>query len=88
LIGHIARFQSIADGDAGYVEPSDMLAELRGDKRDLAGRLRGARNVWDEHRDIATASLMKSGLTRPGAALGPTSRRAAGRFNRAMAVSN
>src|SRR6202451_183045 len=27
-IGHIARIQRIADNDADYVEPSDMLAEL------------------------------------------------------------
>ena len=58
-IGHIARMQRIADNDADYVEPSDMLAELRDDNKALAARLREAHNVCDEHRDIATASLIE-----------------------------
>ena len=28
-IGHIAQLKHIADNDAGYVEPQDMLSELR-----------------------------------------------------------
>jgi starvation-inducible DNA-binding protein len=58
-IGHIARTQRISDNDAEYVEPSDMLAELREDNKVLATRLREAHNVCDEHRDIATASLIE-----------------------------
>jgi starvation-inducible DNA-binding protein len=58
-IGHIARIQRISDNDADYVEPSDMLAELREDNKMLATRLREAHNVCDEHRDIATASLIE-----------------------------
>ena len=58
-IGHIARTQRVLDNDANYVEPQDMLAELREDNRELAGRLREAHNVCDEHRDIATASLIE-----------------------------
>ena len=58
-IGHIARTQRIADNDADYVEPSDMLAELRDDNKTLATRLREAHDVCDEHRDIATASLIE-----------------------------
>jgi starvation-inducible DNA-binding protein len=58
-IGHIARIQRILDNDADYVEPEDMLAELREDSNTLAARLRGAHNVCDEHRDIATASLIE-----------------------------
>ena len=34
-IGHIARQQRIKDNDADYVEPRDMLAELRGDNQQL-----------------------------------------------------
>ena len=41
-IGHIARMQLIADNDAEFVEPSDMLAELRDDNKTLAARLREA----------------------------------------------
>ena len=58
-IGHIARTQRVLDNDADYVEPGDMLAELREDNKDLAARLREAHNVCDEHRDIATASLIE-----------------------------
>ena len=58
-IGHIARLQRVLDNDAEYVEPSDMLAELRDDNKTLAARLREAHNVCDKHRDIATASLIE-----------------------------
>jgi starvation-inducible DNA-binding protein len=58
-IGQIARMQRISDNDAEYVEPSDMLAELREDNKALAARLREAHDVCDEHRDIATASLIE-----------------------------
>lgn len=58
-IGHIARLQRIDDNDAEYVEPEDMLAELREDNKTLAARLREAHGVCDERRDIATASLIE-----------------------------
>src|SRR5580698_7147699 len=58
-IGHIARIQRIADNDAEYVEPSDMLAELQDDNKTLAARLREAHGVCEEHEDIATASLIE-----------------------------
>jgi starvation-inducible DNA-binding protein len=58
-IGEIARTQRIADNDAGYVEPVDMLAELGEDNQSLAARLREAHEVCEEHRDIATASLIE-----------------------------
>jgi starvation-inducible DNA-binding protein len=58
-IGHIARTQRVLDNDSDYVEPQDMLAELREDNKDLAVRLREAHSVCDEHRDIATASLIE-----------------------------
>jgi starvation-inducible DNA-binding protein len=58
-IGHIARTQRILDNDADYVDPQDMLAELSEDNKVLAARLREAHNVCDEHRDIATASLIE-----------------------------
>ena len=58
-IGHIARSQRVLDNDAAYVEPSDMLAELREDSKTLAARLREAHSVCDEHGDVATASLIE-----------------------------
>jgi starvation-inducible DNA-binding protein len=58
-IGHIARLQRVLDNDAEYVDPPDMIAELAEDNKTLAGRLREAHNVCDEHRDVATASLIE-----------------------------
>lgn len=58
-IGHIARLQRVSDNDADYVEPEDMLAELREDNKTLAARLREAHDVCDDHKDIASASLIE-----------------------------
>jgi len=58
-IGHIARLQRVSDNDAPYVEPEDMLAELREDSKALAGRLREAHGVCETYDDIATASLIE-----------------------------
>jgi starvation-inducible DNA-binding protein len=58
-IGQISRMQRVQDNDVDYVEPQDMLAEVREDNRELAARLREAHNVCEEHRDIATASLIE-----------------------------
>jgi starvation-inducible DNA-binding protein len=58
-IGHIERLQRVADNDAEYVEPLDMLAELGEDNKTLAARLREVHEVCGEHRDIATASLIE-----------------------------
>jgi starvation-inducible DNA-binding protein len=58
-IGQISRLQRVLDNDADYVDPEDMLAELCEDNRALGGRLREAHNVCDEHRDVATASLIE-----------------------------
>jgi starvation-inducible DNA-binding protein len=59
-IGHIARLQRIKDNDAEYVDPLDMLGELREDNETLAARLREVHDVVDELRDIATASLIEN----------------------------
>src|SRR6266550_1473330 len=49
----------LADVFALYVEPLDMLAELADDNKTLAARLREAHNVCEEHRDVATTSLIE-----------------------------
>jgi starvation-inducible DNA-binding protein len=59
-IGHIARIQRVADNDADYVDPLDMLAELRDDNITLADRLREVHDMVDELRDIATGSLIEN----------------------------
>jgi starvation-inducible DNA-binding protein len=58
-IGEIARTQRVVDNDAEYVEPLDMLAELAEDNKTMAARLREAHNVCEEHRDVATTSLIE-----------------------------
>ena len=59
-IGHIARLQRVADNDADFVTPLDMLAELQQDNQQLAAGLRAAHGVCDEHHDIASASLIEN----------------------------
>jgi starvation-inducible DNA-binding protein len=59
-IGQISRMQRVIDNDSDYVEPQDMLAELREDNSTLVARLRAAHIVCEEHGDIATASLIES----------------------------
>jgi len=59
-IGHIARLQRVEDNDADFVTPSDMLAELREDNKDLVARMREVHDLCDEHRDVATASLIEN----------------------------
>jgi starvation-inducible DNA-binding protein len=58
-IGQIGQLQRVLDNNAEFVEPSDMLAELRDDNKALAASLREAHNVCEEHRDIATTSLIE-----------------------------
>ncbi|GFO82514.1 MAG: DNA starvation/stationary phase protection protein [Methyloceanibacter sp.] len=58
-IGDIARHQRLADNDVAYVEPSDMIAELREDNQALVASLRETHDVCDEERDWATASLIE-----------------------------
>ncbi|MBB6144430.1 starvation-inducible DNA-binding protein [Silvibacterium bohemicum] len=59
-IGHIARVRRIADNDATYVEPLDMLAELLEDNRQLLAEMRQMHNTCDEYHDVATASLLEN----------------------------
>ena len=58
-IGHIARLQRVSDNDAQYVDPLDMLAELREDNKSMAARMRETHGLCDEHEDVATASLLE-----------------------------
>src|SRR5687767_9297620 len=58
-IGHISRTQRVLDNDADYVEPLDMLAELREDNKALAASLRQVHDVCSSHHDIASASLIE-----------------------------
>ena len=59
-IGQIARLQRIADNDAEYVEPLDMIAELRDDNAILTQNMRETHSLCDEAGDVATASLLEN----------------------------
>ena len=59
-IGDIARRQRILDNDADYVDPKDMLAELRDDNERLTSIMRQVHNVCDSYGDVATASLLEN----------------------------
>ena len=59
-IGHIARIKRIADNDADYVTPNDMLAELWEDNRALVRAMRSTHTLCDEAGDVATASVLEN----------------------------
>ena len=58
-IGQISRQQRIADNDADYVTPQDMLAELREDNLKLVSIMREAHGTCEEHSDVASTSLLE-----------------------------
>ena len=58
-IGNIARLQRIPDNDADYVDPLDMLAELRSDNQALIGSMRETHDLCDEENDVATTSQIE-----------------------------
>jgi len=58
-IGQIGRLQRLSDNDADYVQPQDMLAELRDDNLRLTSAMREVHNTCDSYGDVATASLLE-----------------------------
>ena len=58
-VGHIGRLQRLADNDAEFVTPGDMLAELAEDNRRLTGFLRAAHGVCEAHGDVASTGLIE-----------------------------
>jgi starvation-inducible DNA-binding protein len=59
-IGHIARLQRIPDNDADFVDPFDMLSELREDEKALVLRMRAVHVLCEDAGDVATASLLEN----------------------------
>ncbi len=59
-IGDISRQQRIADNDAEFVHPHEMLAELREDNGSLVASMRSLHETCDEYGDVATASLLEN----------------------------
>ena len=58
--GQVGKLQRLADNDADFVTPSDMLAELREDNLRLVGFMMATHELCDEHGDVATASLLEN----------------------------
>ena len=58
-IGHIGRLQRISDNDAEYVDPLDMLAELREDNQALIASMRETHSLCDEQNDVGTGSKLE-----------------------------
>lgn len=59
-IGNIGRLQRFLDNDADFVSPSDMLAELLNDNKQLVANLRETHGLCDEHGDVASGSLLEN----------------------------
>ncbi len=59
-IGHVASLKHVADNDAEYVEPLDMLGELREDNQALVSRMIEIHDLCEEANDVATASLLET----------------------------
>ncbi|CAN7655994.1 DNA starvation/stationary phase protection protein [Phyllobacterium sp. LjRoot231] len=59
-IGHIGRLQRLADNDADFLTPAEMLTELASDNRQIASFLRSTRDVCDVHRDFETANYFET----------------------------
>jgi starvation-inducible DNA-binding protein len=58
-IGHIARLQRLDDNDADYVDPLDMLGELREDNAALVTSMLAAHDLCGDENDVATTSLLE-----------------------------
>lgn len=58
-IGDIGRQQRVADNDADYVEPRDMLVELLGDNQQLAAAMRDAHAICSSYGDVGTTSQLE-----------------------------
>ncbi|MEX2963449.1 Dps family protein [Microbulbifer sp. TYP-18] len=58
-IGHIAKLQRSSDNDAEYVDPQDMLAELREDNQAMIARMREVHKLCSDQHDVATTSLLE-----------------------------
>lgn len=59
-IGEIARISHIADNDADYVTPQDMLSELWEDNKALVLYLKSVHVVCEDDGDFASSSVLEN----------------------------
>ena len=58
-IGHIAKLKRVADNDAEFVAPDDMLRELMEDNKTFTANMREAHEIAARHNDSATTSVLE-----------------------------
>ena len=58
-ISDISKHQRLKDNNAEFVEPLDMLSELRADNLQLTRSMRATHEICEQHNDVATASLIE-----------------------------
>lgn len=58
-IKQISQLQNVKDDDEIFVEPKEMLKRLLEENNKLAARMLAAHEVCDNHRDVATASILE-----------------------------
>jgi starvation-inducible DNA-binding protein len=58
-IGNVAKLTRVKDNDAPFVSPLAMLRELMEDNKSMAAAMRKTHELCDEHKDVATASLLE-----------------------------
>ena len=59
-IAHIAQVALIANNDADFVTPEDMLSELWEDNKSLVLSLHRTHELCDSSGDVATASMLEN----------------------------
>jgi starvation-inducible DNA-binding protein len=59
-IGDIARHQRVHDNDTPSLTPEAMLTDLLANNQELIKYLRATHDVCDQHKDVATASLIEN----------------------------
>src|SRR5580698_6618303 len=58
-IGEMTKHQRLKDNNQLHLSPKAMLGELFADNRQLTAFFRAAHDVCDDHKDVATASLIE-----------------------------
>jgi starvation-inducible DNA-binding protein len=59
-LGQVAHTQQLVERDTAFLDPFDVLAELKEDNIILASRLRAVLQFIDVRRDIVTTSLIEN----------------------------
>jgi starvation-inducible DNA-binding protein len=59
-ISDVTKHQRLKDNNEEFVEPLDMLRELRADNLQFTRDLRATHEVCEKHNDVATASLIEN----------------------------